>query len=213
MCNHCDKNLCRTRKFGIGGDAVFPTLSDLQKVELDEPYYWVNVDGERVKLDNIDYLMEQRLFRRTVAKQINKKPPRITVKEFEKYTDQLLQGVEIIKAPEGSSIVDQLKEHLEEFCTNRTAAETTKKDILNGNVYTEEGKHKFIFHKFYHGHLQRKKWPEKPQVTQQMLKEYCSCTDDRIVIGKKRPTIMVVDAFEKPDNTHTQRKLKEKDPY
>ena len=47
-----------------------------RKVELDEPYYWVNVDGDRVKLDNIDYLMEQRLFRRTVAKQINKKPPR-----------------------------------------------------------------------------------------------------------------------------------------
>jgi hypothetical protein len=188
-------------------------LDDLQKVELDEPYYWVNVDGERVKLDNIDYLIEQRLFRRTVAKQINKKPKRVTVKEFETYVDQLLQGVEIIKAPEGSSIVDQLKEHLEEFCTNRTAAETTKKDILNGNVYTEEGKHKFIFHKFYHGHLQRKKWPEKPQVTQQMLKEYCSCKDDRIIIGKKRPTIMVVDAFEKPESTHTQRKLKEESPY
>ena len=56
--------------------AVFPILSDLQKVELDEPYYWVNVDGDRVKLDNIDCLMEQRLFRRTVVKQINKKPPR-----------------------------------------------------------------------------------------------------------------------------------------
>lgn len=127
MCNHCDKKLCRTRKYGIGGDAVFPILSDLQKVELDEPYYWVNVDGDRVKLDNIDCLMEQRLFRRTVVKQINKKPPRITVKEFEKYTDMLLQGIEIIKAPVGSSMIDQLKEHLEEFCTNRTAAETTKK--------------------------------------------------------------------------------------
>jgi hypothetical protein len=213
MCNHCDKKLCRTRKYGIGGDAVFPILSDLQKVELDEPYYWVNVDGDRVKLDNIDCLMEQRLFRRTVVKQINKKPPRITVKEFEKYTDMLLQGIELIKAPVGSSMIDQLKEHLEEFCTNRTAAETTKKDILNGNVYTEEGKHKFIFHKFYHGHLLRKKWPEKPQVTQQMLKEYCECSDDRIVIGKKRPTIMVVDAFEKPDKTHTPKTLKEKDPY
>ena len=43
--------------------------------------------------------MEQRLFRRTVAKQINKKPPRITVKEFEKYTDMLLQGVEEVDAP------------------------------------------------------------------------------------------------------------------
>ena len=118
MCNHCDKNLCRTRKYGIGGDSVFPILSDLQKVELDEPYYWVNVDGDRVKLDNIDCLMEQRLFRRTVVKQINKKPKRVTVKEFETYVDQLLQGVEIIKAPKGSSMVDQLKEHLEEFCTN-----------------------------------------------------------------------------------------------
>ena len=183
MCNHCDKKLCRTRKYGIGGDAVFPILSDLQKVELDEPYYWVNVDGDRVKLDNIDCLMEQRLFRRTVVKQINKKPPRITVKEFEKYTDMLLQGIELIKAPVGSSMIDQLKEH------------------------------KFIFHKFYHGHLLRKKWPEKPQVTQQMLKEYCECSDDRIVIGKKRPTIMVVDAFEKPDKTHTPKTLKEKDPY
>ena len=101
MCNFCDKNLCRTRKFGIGGESVFPILSDLQKVLLDEPYYWVNVDGDRVKLDNIDYLMEQRLFRRTVAKQINKKPKRVTVKEFETYVDQLLQGVEEVDAPEG----------------------------------------------------------------------------------------------------------------
>jgi hypothetical protein len=46
-----------------------------------------------------------------------------------------------------------------------------------------------------------------------MLKEYCSCKDDRIIIGKKRPTIMVVDAFEKPESTHTQRKLKEESPY
>ena len=60
MCNHCDKNLCRTRQFGIGGESVFPSLTDLQKVLLDEPYYWVNVDGERVKLDNIDYLMEHK---------------------------------------------------------------------------------------------------------------------------------------------------------
>ena len=35
--NVCDKNLCRTRKFGIGGESVFPILSDLQKVLLDEP--------------------------------------------------------------------------------------------------------------------------------------------------------------------------------
>ena len=175
MCNHCDKKLCRSRQFGIGGESIFPELSDLQKVELDEPYYWVNVDGARVKLDNIDCLMDQRLFRRTVTKQINKKPSRIKQNEFDKYVDLLLAGVEIVKAPQGSSILDQLQDHLEEFCTNRTAKSTTKEDILRGNVWTNEGKHHFIFSKFFHGYLQRKKWGEKAQPTQQMLKEHCDC--------------------------------------
>ena len=214
MCSHCDKKLCKTRKYGIGGESVFPELSDLQKVDLDEPYYWVNVDGERVKLETIDHLIEQRLFRRSVAKQIDKKPPRIKGPDFDKFTDLLLAGIEIIKAPQGSSIVDQLKDHLEEFCTNRTAKDTTKADILRGNVWTSEGKHYFIFSKFFHGYLQRKKWGEKSQPTQQMLKEHCKCTDDnRITIGKKRPSVMIVDAFEKPENTYQPKQLKPKDPY
>jgi len=213
MCNHCDKSLCKTRKFGIGGESVFPTLSDLQKVELDEPYYWVNVDGERVKLDTIDSLLEQRLFRRTVAKQINKKPPRITIKEFEKYTDMLLAGVEIIKAPIGSSLIEQLKDHLEEYCTNDSAATTNKEEIFLGNVWTSENKHHFIFNKFFHGYLQRRKWPEKHQTTQDLLIQHCGCTDDRIYIGKKRPSVMIVDAFEKPEKVYQQKQLKPKDSF
>ena len=213
MCNHCDKKLCKAREFGIGGESVFPELNDLQKVELDEPYYWVNVDGERVKLDNIDCLIDQRLFRRTVTKQINKKPPRIKPNEFDKYVDLLLAGVEVVKAPQGSSILDQLQDHLEEFCSNRTAKSTTKEDILRGNVWTSEGKHYFIFSKFFHGYLQRKKWGEKAQPTQQMLKEHCECKDDRLTIGKKRPSVMIVNAFERPEQNYTQKKLKEDDPF
>jgi len=213
MCNHCDKLLCKTRKFGIGGESVFPTLSDLQKVELDEPYYWVNVDGERIKLDTIDSLLEQRLFRRTVAKQIKKKPPRITIKEFEKYTDMLLAGVEIIKAPIGSSLIEQLKDHLEEYCTNDSAATTNKEEIFLGNVWTSEGKHHFIFNKFFHGYLQRRKWPEKHQTTQYLLIQHCGCTDDRIYIGKKRPSVMIVDAFEKPEKVYQQKQLKPEDSF
>ena len=213
MCNHCDKSLCKTRKFGIGGESVFPTLSDLQKVELDEPYYWVNVDGERIKLDTIDSLLEQRLFRRTVAKQINKKPPRITIKEFEKYTDMLLAGVEIIKAPIGSSLIEQLKDHLEEYCLNDSAATTNKEEIFLGNVWTHEGKHHFIFNKFFHGYLQRRKWPEKHQTTQDLLIQHCGCKDDRIYIGKKRPSVMIVDAFEKPEKVYQEKQLKPKDSF
>ena len=213
MCNHCDKSLCKVRKFGIGGESVFPTLSDLQKVELDEPYYWVNVDGERIKLDTIDSLLEQRLFRRTVTKQINKKPPRITTKEFEKYTDTLLSNIEIIKAPIGSSLIEQLKDHLEEYCTNDSSATTTKEQIFLGNVWTNGGKHYFIFNKFFHGYLQRRKWPEKHQTTQDLLIQHCNCKDERIYIGKKRPSVMIVDAFEKPENVYKPKQLKPKDPF
>ena len=212
MCNHCDKNLCRTRKFGIGGESVFPILSDLQKVLLDEPYYWVNVDGERVKLDTIDYLMEQRLFRRTVTKQLNKKPKRVTTKEFETYVDMLLQHVEKVDAPEGSSKIDQLNNHLEDYCIQRSIGTVVRKDILNGAVYTEDGKHVFTFHRFFHGHLTKKKWKKDYQVTQQMLKDHCGCEEGRMQIGKKKPSIMKVVMFDKPEAL-TQKKLKEETPF
>ncbi len=32
MCNHCDKKLCATRKYGIGKQKIFPQLSGLQKL-------------------------------------------------------------------------------------------------------------------------------------------------------------------------------------
>ena len=213
MCNHCDKALCKVRKFGIGGESVFPILSDLQKVELDEPYYWVNVDGERIKLDTIDSLLDQRFFRRTVTKQINKKPPLITRKEFEKYTDTLLANIEIIKAPIGSSLIEQLKDHLEEYCMNDSSATTTKEEIFLGNVWTNEGKHYFIFNKFFHGYLQRRKWSEKHQTTQDLLIQHCGCKDERIYVGKKRPSVMIVDAFEKPENIYKPKQLKPKDIF
>ena len=53
MCNLCDKKLCRSRKFGIGEEIVFPALTDLQKIKLEKPYYYLNVDGERLHLENV----------------------------------------------------------------------------------------------------------------------------------------------------------------
>jgi hypothetical protein len=156
--------------------------------------------------------MEQRLFRRTVTKQLNKKPKRVTTKEFETYVDMLLQHVEKVDAPEGSSKIDQLNNHLEDYCIQRSIGTVVRKDILNGAVYTEDGKHVFTFHRFFHGHLTKKKWKEDYQVTQQMLKEHCGCEEGRMQIGKKKPSIMKVVMFDKPEAL-TQKKLKEETPF
>ena len=82
MCNHCDKKLCRTRKFGIGKQILFPQLSDLQVVKLDPPIYRLNVDGERVELKS-EQLQEQRLFIRACMDQIYKYPPKLKPKDYD----------------------------------------------------------------------------------------------------------------------------------
>ena len=42
------KNYAKTRKFGIGQEITFPNLTDLQVVALEEPYYYMNVDGDKI---------------------------------------------------------------------------------------------------------------------------------------------------------------------
>ena len=37
--------------------------------------------------------------------------------------------------------------------------------------------------------------------------------DDRIIIGKKRPSVMIVDAFEKPESNYKPKQLKPEDPF
>jgi len=45
------------------------------------------------------------------------------------------------------------------------------------------------------------------------LIQHCNCKDERIYIGKKRPSVMIVDAFEKPENVYKPKQLKPKDPF
>ena len=213
MCLHCDKELCKTRKFGIGGEVVFPMLTDLQKVEIDEPYYWVNVDGERVKLDKALILYDQRLFQISVLEQLNIILPSLSKKDWRMLIQNLLNNIELIKAPKGSSKVDQLQGHLEEFCTNRNSSSTKKEDIMRGNVFKEDKKYYFVFSKFYHGFLQKKRWDEKSQLTHQMLREYFKCEEDRIMVGKKKIAVIVASSLERLEIPYEQKELKPKDPY
>jgi len=75
MCNVCDKTLCRTRKFGIGQEIMFPNLTDLQIIDLEDPYYYMNVDGQRLKLESVKHLRQQSLFQESCMVQLKFRPP------------------------------------------------------------------------------------------------------------------------------------------
>jgi hypothetical protein len=213
MCNHCDKQLCKTRQYGIGNQAMFPELSDLQEIQLEEPSYYLNVDGKRLKIPNAKYLRQQPLFEEACIAGVGIYPPSMKLKDWKTLVNQLLSTREIISPPTGTSKKDQLKNHLEEFCTNRTSTTVEKEDIKKGSVFTENGKHYFLFDSFFYGFLQRRRWDVKFQETSQMLKEHCECTTERMVLGKSRPTITILNSFEKRIDDYKQKELKPKAPF
>ena len=106
MCDVCDKKLCKSRKFGIGQEAIFPNLTDLQVVNLEEPYYYMNVDGDRLYLDSAKHLTNQSLFQEECVKQLRLNPPTLKTGDWKKLTNILLNGAEITEPAEGTSTKD-----------------------------------------------------------------------------------------------------------
>ena len=110
-------------------------------------------------------------------------------------------------------VLDALLDHLEVYCTDRTAAGATKEDMLRGNVWTHEGTHHFIFREFFNSHLLKRRWAEKYDETQMLLRDKCGCKIKRETIGKKNKTIMTIEKFEKAENVYRPKQFKPKEVF
>ena len=205
MCSLCDKKLCKTRKFGIGQEAVFPNLSDLQVVNLEEPYYYMNVDGDRLYLDSAKHLTNQSLFQEECVKQLRFNPPTLKTNEWKQKTNLLLENAEITEPAEGTGTKDILRNYLEDYCVNRIQKDDYE-DLKNGGTYTKEGYHYFVFDNFFHNYLSRKHWKVPYQRTSQMLKDYFNCTTKRV--GKTKLSVFVVARFDKKPETYKSKSFR-----
>jgi|TARA_R100001480_G_scaffold5526_1_gene12422 hypothetical protein len=210
MCSLCDKTLCRSRKFGIGQEVLFPNLTDLQVIDLEDPYYYLNVDGERLKLESVKHLRQQSLFQEACMVQLKNRPPTLKEKDWVHITNILLNNAEVTEPAEGLRTEDQLKNHLEEFCLNRLSS-TDRTDLPKGGVWNNNGYHHFVFDRFYHQFLMRRRWDLGYSRTAQLLKEKCDCEDKRV--GKERLSVFRVKEFDKKQEEYKQKMLKEEAPY
>ena len=210
MCSVCDKTLCRKRKFGIGQEILFPGLTDLQVIDLEDPYYYLNVDGERLYLENVKYLRQQSLFQEACMKQLRFRPPTLKEKDWVVITNALLNNAEVTEPAEGLRTEDHLQNHLEEFCLNRQVS-TDKSDLKKGGVWTSDGNHHFVFDRLCHQFLMRRRWDVGYSRTAQMLKEKCNCDSKRI--GKEKLSVFIVKEFDKKKDDYNKKTLKEEAPY
>jgi hypothetical protein len=138
---HCSKELCRGRQFGIGEgneDDPMVNIGALVKLMTDPPVWIIDVDGVRMELDTDDLISQER-FRKRCVELINNYPNRIKPVTWEKMIREKLRNVELVEAPDDAGAEGRMWFMLDNFCTGMVQARV-KEEMLMGKPWTEEGR-------------------------------------------------------------------------
>ncbi len=132
----CSRQICLTRKFGIGqGDndpgVVFGTLG---KLTTTPPMWLWDVDGERLELTT-EELKDQTRFHTVCINNLNKWPRLIKPNEWATLIRSKLENVEVIEVPADARPEGQMWAHLQNYTTGRAKAKT-RDELLNDKPWT-----------------------------------------------------------------------------
>jgi hypothetical protein len=138
---HCNKDLCRTRKFGIGAAIAGATIANLRKYNSIPPVWFMDVNGEPLEMDT-DALMNQMTFQKACMEQLNFMPRSVVKQQWESRISTLLNEMKenesaIIEVAVDASTSGQFYDYLEEFCRHLQVAQD-KEEILLRRPWTDE---------------------------------------------------------------------------
>ncbi len=161
---HCNKDLCRTRKFGIGAAVAGATIANLRKYNSVPPVWFMDVNGEPLELDT-EALMNQMQFQKACMEQLNFMPRSMAKQQWESRISTLLTEMKdnesaIIEVAQDASISGQFYDYLEEFCRHQQQAQD-KEEILLRRPWTDEDSDITFFRlKDFEGFLRKNKFFE-----------------------------------------------------
>lgn len=146
MCDVCSKKLCKTRKFGVGGGSTNEELpfkvGGLRKIDSEEPVYYLEVNGEEVRLSIDDLLDWGRLAKRVTVK-LNIYVPHIKQQTWASALMDIFPYMIIEEAPsivgETGLTLDLLARFLSDFCQDET-----REMALEGRPYVDGEKAYFL---------------------------------------------------------------------
>ena len=162
--SHCNKDLCRTRKFGIGAAVAGATIANLRKYNSVPPVWFMDVNGEPLELDT-EALMNQLQFQKACMEQLNFMPRSMAKQQWESRISTLLTEMKdnesaIIEVAQDASISGQFYDYLEEFCRHQQQAQD-KEEILLRRPWTDEDSDITFFRlKDFEGFLRKNKFFE-----------------------------------------------------
>jgi len=139
--SHCNKDLCRTRKFGVGSAVQGATIANLRKYASTPPVWFMDVNGEPLELDT-EALLNQPTFQKACMEQLNFMPRSVAKVQWEGRISTLMNEMKdnessIIEVAQDASISGQFYDYLEEFCRHLQQAQD-KEEILLRKPWTDE---------------------------------------------------------------------------
>jgi hypothetical protein len=146
--SYCNSGLCRTRKFGIGGDGPdSPRLTSLSKYASEPPLWFLDINGKRLELDT-DSLFNQMAFQKACMDKLNIFPPTLKKNTWEGIIQALLSEMveteQITEASEDTSVTGRFMDLLEEFTTHMQQA-MDRDELLMGRPWKDEEEGKTYF--------------------------------------------------------------------
>lgn len=147
ICDHCNKDLCKTRKYGVGEARDLPSFTGLTKILTEPPMYFVSVDGVRLGPIPSDVLLNQHKLAQTCFDQANLMLMRMKPEEFHEVLKAASETVNEIEMPEDSRESGILIDHLIMFVKGPQSTEN-KSEILIGRVWMDDGKYYFKLRDF-----------------------------------------------------------------
>tara|TARA_R110000796_G_scaffold4085_1_gene15546 strand:+ start:2259 stop:3803 length:1545 start_codon:yes stop_codon:yes gene_type:complete len=148
ICDYCNADLCKTRKYGIEAAVSGATIANLRKYNSTPPVWFMDVNGQPLEMDT-EALMNQAAFQRSCVEQLNFMPRSVSKQMWEGRINQLLTEMSetdgaIVEVSQDASFAGQFYDHLEEFCTVMQQAEN-KEEIILRRPYTDEDEERTYF--------------------------------------------------------------------
>ena len=162
--SHCNKELCFTRKFGVGTGTQGASIANLRKYNSTPPVWFMDVNGEPLELDT-DALLHQPTFQKACMEQLNHMPRSVAKVQWEGRISTLMNEMKqnessIIEVAQDASVSGQFYDYLEEFCRPLQQAQD-KEEILLRKPWTDEEAGKTYFRlKDFEGFLRKNKFSE-----------------------------------------------------
>lgn len=149
--SHCNSHKCRLCTHGVGGGNGLPVMGTLTKLCTNPAIWFIDVDVEdrvhRLELCTEDLQMPVR-FQRRCMEVINVMPTIPKRDEWQNIIAELLTAVNEVEVAEDATPQGQLKNHLEDFLTNRSCG-SEMQDLLTGRPALIDGAFYFRLRDFY----------------------------------------------------------------